>query len=108
MGKMAQRLGDVSDNIAGIYAARSGQPADEWRAAMLRETWYTAEEAVAADLADPAGGGEAGPPPRLGPAPHPSLPGRHPAAPAATPLRPPAASGTPAPPTYAHTPCRAP
>src|SRR5260221_6003065 len=62
MGKMAQRLGDVSDNIAGIYAARSGQPADEWRAAMLRETWYTAEEAVAAGLADPGGGGKGGVP----------------------------------------------
>src|SRR5260221_5804427 len=81
MGKMAQRLGDVSDNIAGIYAARSGQPADEWRAAMLRETWYTAEEAVAAGLADRGGGGKAGLPHGPDPAADTAPPGRDASAP---------------------------
>lgn len=38
--------------IAGIYADRTGKPADEWRAAMAEESWYTAEQAVAAGLAD--------------------------------------------------------
>lgn len=38
--------------IAGIYADRTGKPADDWRAAMDEESWYTAEQAVAAGLAD--------------------------------------------------------
>src|SRR5260221_5364701 len=96
MGKMAQRLGDVSDNIAGIYAARSGQPADEWRAAMLRETWYTAEEAVAAGLADPVRGGQAGVAPGPGPGADNSLPGPVPAAPPLPSVGAAAAAGGPA------------
>lgn len=45
-------LDQCSANIAGIYSARTGRPAAEWLAAMKRETWYTADEAVAAGLAD--------------------------------------------------------
>lgn len=45
-------LEKLSDNIASIYAERAGGTAAEWREAMLAETWYTADEAVAAGLAD--------------------------------------------------------
>lgn len=46
-------LGEQSDNIAGIYAARSpGLSAEEWRAKMQAETWLFAEEAVELGLAD--------------------------------------------------------
>ena len=50
MISMADLLSKVSDNIACIYARHSGQPAG-WRDAMQAETWYTADEAVAAGLA---------------------------------------------------------
>ena len=48
-----------AENIAGIYAARAGGSPATWRAAMQDETWYTAEEAIAAGLADRVGGAEA-------------------------------------------------
>lgn len=48
-----------SQNYAGIYAGRAGGAAEEWRAAMTADngngTWYTAEEAVSAGLADRVG-----------------------------------------------------
>jgi ATP-dependent protease ClpP protease subunit len=50
--KTAELLGQSSDVIAGIYAARAGGTAAEWRKVMRSETWYTAGEAVAAGLAD--------------------------------------------------------
>ena len=52
METMHANLERVSANIASIYAERTGGTADEWRAAMLAETWYSANEAVAAGLAD--------------------------------------------------------
>lgn len=52
MRKMADVLDKTSDNIASIYADRTGKPASEWRNLMRNETWFTAEEAVAAGLAD--------------------------------------------------------
>lgn len=52
MQQTAQLLDKTSGNIAEIYAARTGRPAGEWRAAMRAETWYSADEAVAAGLAD--------------------------------------------------------
>jgi ATP-dependent protease ClpP protease subunit len=52
MRKMADLLDFQSDNIAGVYQARAGGTVEEWRALMVTETWYTAEEAVAAGLAD--------------------------------------------------------
>jgi ATP-dependent Clp endopeptidase proteolytic subunit ClpP len=58
MREMADLLDKASDNIAGIYAARSGKPAEFWRAEMLREPWYSADEAVAAGLADRIAGEE--------------------------------------------------
>lgn len=51
MRELAELLDKVSDNIASIYAGASGRP-DGWRDAMRAETWYTADEAVAAGLAD--------------------------------------------------------
>lgn len=52
MRELAELLDKVSDNIASIYADHdaTGGGAD-WRAAMKAETWYTADEAVAAGLA---------------------------------------------------------
>lgn len=52
---VAADLDRVSDNIASIYAARTDRTADEWRADMKAETWYTAEAAVEAGLADRVG-----------------------------------------------------
>lgn len=52
MRKTADLLDKASDNIASIYADKSGQPADFWRDRMRDETWYSAQEAVDAGLAD--------------------------------------------------------
>jgi ATP-dependent protease ClpP protease subunit len=52
MQKMAGDLVHEDRNIASIYAAKAGGTVDEWLAAMAAETWYSAEEAVAAGLAD--------------------------------------------------------
>lgn len=49
---VAARLDSVDATIAGIISARSGMPYDEVRAAMDAETWYGAEDAVRAGLAD--------------------------------------------------------
>jgi ATP-dependent protease ClpP protease subunit len=59
MQKTAEVLGKNSDNIAQIYADRAGGTAQQWRETMRAETWYTADEAVAAGLADKIGGGTA-------------------------------------------------
>lgn len=48
----AEFLDRVSDNIASVYAARAGGEVAGWRARMLAETWYSAQEAVDARLAD--------------------------------------------------------
>lgn len=52
MQSMAEMLDHFSDNIASVYAEKSGADVALWRAAMSAETWYSAEEAVAAGLAD--------------------------------------------------------
>jgi ATP-dependent protease ClpP protease subunit len=52
MREQADLLDKLSGQIAEIYAARTGVPAADWRTAMLAETWYTAQEAVDAGLAD--------------------------------------------------------
>ena len=52
MAETSALLGQLSANIAEIYAERAGGTAAEWREAMLAETWYTADEAVKAGLAD--------------------------------------------------------
>jgi ATP-dependent protease ClpP protease subunit len=49
---MADRLDENTTNIAGIYAERTGKPADHWLAVMKEEGWYRGQEAVDAGLAD--------------------------------------------------------
>lgn len=65
MRKTADLLDHLSDNIAAMYAAKAGGPTADWRALMLAETWFSADEAVAAGLADRVDGaaaaGEDGP-----------------------------------------------
>ena len=49
-------LADVMDKLDGqlaeVYAERAGGDKEEWVDVMSAETWYTADEAVAAGLAD--------------------------------------------------------
>lgn len=52
MRETADLLDHLSDNIADIYAAKAGGSMKVWRDAMLAETWYSADEAVLAGLAD--------------------------------------------------------
>lgn len=52
MREQADLLDQVSNQIAGFYADRAGGPVDAWRNRMRKETWYSAEEAVKAGLAD--------------------------------------------------------
>lgn len=52
MRDMADLLDKLSNNIAAIYADKSGGTVEAWRAVMLDEAWYDADEAVAAGLAD--------------------------------------------------------
>lgn len=53
--KMGDVLDHISNNIASVYADKSGGEQQFWRDAMLTETWYNADEAVAAGLADSVG-----------------------------------------------------
>lgn len=48
----ASVLDELSDTIAGIYADRAGGTVASWREAMKAETWYSAQAAVDAGLAD--------------------------------------------------------
>lgn len=50
--KMVDTLNRASDNIASVYADRAGGDIGTWRNAMQKETWYSAQEAVDAGLAD--------------------------------------------------------
>lgn len=52
MQKLGQELDQLSTNLASIYAAKAGGSVGTWRTAMLEETWYNADEAVTAKLAD--------------------------------------------------------
>lgn len=52
MDKAMRMLDSVSNTIASVYAAKAGGSNDSWRDLMRAETWYTAEEAVTAGLAD--------------------------------------------------------
>ncbi|WP_022886368.1 head maturation protease, ClpP-related [Glaciibacter superstes] len=52
MDEVATILHKLSNSIADVYAGRTGTDRATWRAAMQAESWYTAEEAVAAGLAD--------------------------------------------------------
>jgi ATP-dependent protease ClpP protease subunit len=63
MAEMATLLDSLSDTIADIYAERAGGTRAQWRAAMRAAeggpdgTWYDAEAAVRAGLADEVQGG---------------------------------------------------
>ncbi len=58
----AADLGDaVSDDISSIYAARAGGKPAAWRKAMTATTWYSAQQAVDAGLADRVSGADSGP-----------------------------------------------
>src|SRR5258707_12045920 len=59
--ELADLLDQQSDNIAGIYADRSGRPVAEWRAAMRAESWYVGQLAVDAGLADRVQDGKSAP-----------------------------------------------
>jgi ATP-dependent protease ClpP protease subunit len=48
----ADLLDEMSDTIAEIYATRAGGTVAQWRDVMRAETWYSAQTAVAAGLAD--------------------------------------------------------
>lgn len=50
--KIADLLEHESDNIAAVYAEKSGGTKADWRALMTAETWLSDEEALAAKLAD--------------------------------------------------------
>lgn len=50
--EMADLGDEVSNDIAGIYAARAGGKPAEWRSAMRATTWYSAQQSVDAGLAD--------------------------------------------------------
>jgi ATP-dependent protease ClpP protease subunit len=52
MRDIADALDKMSDNIASIYADKASGTVQEWRDAMRDETWYLADEAVEAGLAD--------------------------------------------------------
>lgn len=52
MRETADVLDRQTDVIAGIFSARSGRPVAEFRTLMAAETWFTAGEAVEAELAD--------------------------------------------------------
>src|SRR6266568_744854 len=56
MRKLAAVLDIQSDNIADIYADRTGQDASHWRALMRDETWFKGQKAVDAGLADTLAG----------------------------------------------------
>lgn len=52
MRQSAEILDKLSDSYADAYAKRAGGTTAQWRETMRAETWYTAEEAVLAGLAD--------------------------------------------------------
>jgi len=52
MRDTADILDKLSDNIAGMYAAKAGGTVAGWRQVMLDETWLNADEAVELGLAD--------------------------------------------------------
>jgi ATP-dependent Clp endopeptidase proteolytic subunit ClpP len=56
--KTAELLEGISDDIAGIYAERTGLEKEEVREMMKRETWMTARESIANGFVDEVIGGQ--------------------------------------------------
>lgn len=54
----ADLLSKIDGSLAAQYSKKSGMAVDDVRAAMDAETWYTAEEAVAAGLVDRVAAGK--------------------------------------------------
>lgn len=54
--QLIDRLNATSDILASIYADKAGGSVSEWRTKMKAETWFNAEEAVKAGLADSING----------------------------------------------------
>lgn len=52
LGKVATALKRIDNQIAGMYAARTGHKHETWMRLMEKETTFTAEEAVKKGLAD--------------------------------------------------------
>lgn len=52
MREYADFLDRQSDNLADVYVRKAGGTRAQWRERMRQDTWYSAEEAVAAGLAD--------------------------------------------------------
>lgn len=52
MRQLADVLDQISADLSAIYAGRAGGTPGSWRKAMKDETWYSAEQAVSAGLAD--------------------------------------------------------
>ena len=52
MRKTADMLEEISDEIAGVYAEKSGKDKDEIREMMKKETWISAKKAVEMGFAD--------------------------------------------------------
>lgn len=50
--KLIDLLDETSDTIASVYADKAGGGTEFWRERMRAETWYNAEEALAAGLID--------------------------------------------------------
>lgn len=57
--EQARLLEKIDESILGDYEAKSGKTKDEIRAWMDAETWFTAEEALAAGLVDRVADGKA-------------------------------------------------
>ena len=52
MAQLASNLNQITDNLATIYAEKTGQDPAYWRDLMKKDTTFTAEQAVEAGLAD--------------------------------------------------------
>ena len=52
MAQLASNLNQITDNLATIYAEKTGQEPMYWRELMKQDTTFTAEQAVEAGLAD--------------------------------------------------------
>jgi ATP-dependent protease ClpP protease subunit len=53
--EFASHLDRIGNNLATAYARKAGGTTEEWRAVMIDEQWYSAQETVDAGLADRVG-----------------------------------------------------
>lgn len=58
MREAADMLDGFSNDIAALYVQKAGGTVEDWRALMAKDTWFSAEEAVEAGLADEIQGGK--------------------------------------------------